>query len=124
MSYFLPAMIFFTLFMVGVMIFATISNDKYDNGKRPKDSHITKTKIIAVNGIEETSHKGMYSRAILGGMLAGESGALLGALSATKQEHVDNQFTFLVYYSGGEIETENVKQSSGRFKFLVSKLEA
>ena len=123
MTYFLPAIIFFVLFMIGIVVFAAVSNDQYNNGKRPQDQKITKAKIIAVNGITETSHKGLYTRAILGGLVAGERGAFLGALSARREVHTDNRFTFLVYYEGGKTEIENVRQSTGRFKFLIAKLE-
>ena len=38
---------------------------------------------------------------IVGGMLAGEYGALYGALSASNQSHTINEFTFLVKYDTG-----------------------
>ncbi len=60
---------------------------------------------------------------IVGGMLAGEYGALYGALSASNQSPAINEFTFLVRYDTGIRKTEKVRENTPRFQFLVSKLE-
>ena len=113
-------------FAIIISVIATVHEKHYNEGTRPVDKLIRKTQLIAVNGVEQTTYPGALSRAIVGHELAGDWGALLGAMSA-KETHVDNEFTFLVFYSkektGNKREIEKVKQSSGRFKFLVSKLE-
>ncbi len=95
-------------------------------GTRSQDVYIQKTRILAVNGVEYVTHKGAFSRAIIGHAVAGSIGAILGAMSAEKV-HQDNEFTFLVFYNGGKKgnakEVETVRQSNKRFKVLLSKLE-
>ena len=110
------------IFSLGLWIY----EKQYNAGTRAVDQLITKTRLLAVNGVETVTHKGALSGAIVGHMLAGDIGAVVGAMSA-EQVHRDNEFTFLVYYSeskqGKKKEIEKVRQSSGRFHFLVSKLE-
>lgn len=121
---FVIAMFFATLFVIGVVIFATITNHKYDKGQQPRDKLITKTRIIAVNGVEQTSSSHPITRAIIGAAIAGEAGAAIGALTARKKtETLENEYTFLVFYKDGMKETEKVKEYRDRFKFLISKLE-
>ena len=95
-------------------------------GTRASDQYIQKTKILAVNGVQYTTHKGIVSNAVVGHMAAGDTGALIGVL-CSEQVHTDNEFTFLVCYNGGKKgnkkEVETVRQSSKRFNVLVSKLE-
>ena len=110
------------LFVILMLIFFPI----HGTGGKSQDRYIEKTRLLAVNGIEYTTHKGLVGNAILGHMVAGDIGALIGAMSS-EQRHTDNEFTFLVYYNGGRKgrtkETEKVRQSSARFQVLVSKLE-
>ena len=107
---------------IGTWFFGRLS-DKRKYRQDLIDAHITRAKIIAVNGIEKTVTKGAISRAIVGGMLAGEEGALLGALTAKTKTTVQNEYTFLVYYDNKfNPETEKVKESSPRFRTLVNKL--
>jgi hypothetical protein len=98
----------------------------HGSGGRSQDRYIEKTRLLAVNGIEYTTHKGMIGNAILGHMVAGDIGALIGAMSS-EQRHTDNEFTFLAYYNGGRKgntkENEKVRQSNPRFEILVKKLE-
>ena len=101
---------------------------KVGNKRLLRDTHITKAQIIAVNNTTVTDTKQGISigRAILGGMVAGEVGAVLGGLSG-KSHAVSspgtNTFTFLVFYDNKAPETEKVLETSDRFKFLITKLE-
>lgn len=109
-------------FAILMLIFFPI----HGSGGRSQDRYIEKTRLLAVNGIEYTTHKGIIGNAILGHMVAGDVGALIGAMSS-EQRHTDNEFTFLVYYNGGRKgntkEIEKVRQSNPRFEILVKKLE-
>ena len=87
------------LAVTGLSFFISSRRDKA--GTRSSDRYIRKTKILAVNGIQYKTHKGIISNAIVGHMVAGDIGALVGAMSA-EQVLTDNEFTFLVYYNGGK----------------------
>lgn len=63
-----------------IVIFAFVSERK--SGSRSQDRYIKKTRILAVNGVEYVTHKGMISNAVLGHMVAGDIGAIIGAMSA------------------------------------------
>ncbi len=124
------ALLFWTMLIIATIVILVLAaigfkwNREYEHGKRSLDKHISKAKIIAVNGIEQTVPKGAITRSIVGGMLAGPTGALVGAMSASSRtETIENEYTFLVTYDFGTHETEKVKESSPRFKFLLSKLE-
>ena len=102
--------------------------EKIENPKLLSDRHITKTKIIAVNNSTVTYTNGGISigGALIGGILAGDVGALLGGLTGSKTSQTkngENFFTFLVCYDDRSPETEKVKESTPRFKFLITKLE-
>ena len=109
---------------MGILLLIFFGRDS--SGSKSQDKYIKKTRLLAVNGIQYTTHKGIIGNAILGHMVAGDAGALIGALSS-EQVHTDNEFTFLVYYNGGRYGkkkvTEKVRQSNARFKVLVDKLE-
>lgn len=102
--------------------------DVISNKDLLKDKHITKTKIMAVNNDAVTYTSGGISvgGALIGGILAGDVGALLGGLTGSKTSQTrngENIFTFLVVYDDRPPETEKVKESSQRFKFFITKLE-
>ena len=124
-TFFLTMLVCIPVFLV-FGIWAAIENKRYNEGARAVDQLIKKTRLIAVNGVDYVTNKGMITNAIIGHMLAGNIGAFLGAMSA-EQVHRENEFTFLVLYNegkkGSKREVEKVRQSSGRFQFLVSKLE-
>ncbi|MCR4621306.1 MAG: hypothetical protein K5663_04420 [Clostridiales bacterium] len=126
MREFLTVMLIFLPFAIALSVWLEVDKKRYNNGTRSVDKLITKTRIIAVNGVEYVTEKGVLSNAVVGRMLAGDIGMYLGAVNS-KQVHRDNEFTFLVFYSekksGSKKVTEKVCQSSGRFSFLVSKLE-
>ena len=109
---------------MGILFLIFFPTDR--SGSRSQDKYIKKTRLLAVNGIQYTTHKGIVGNAILGHMVAGDVGALIGAMSS-EQVHSDNEFTFLLYYNGGRYGKkkviEKVRQSSARFKILVDKLE-
>ena len=112
-------------FVIAFAIYLSIEDKKYNAGTRDVDQLIKKTKLLSVNGIQYVTHNGALSGAIVGHMLAGDIGAIAGAMSA-EQVHRDNEAIFLVYYDeskkGAKKEVEKVRLSSGRFKFLLSKL--
>ena len=126
MNTFLILMLVFSPFIILFTVLVEVDKKQYNTGTRAVDKHIKKTRLLAVNGVEYVTEKGALSGAIVGHMLAGNIGALLGAMSA-RQVHTDNEFIFLVLYDdgkkGAKKETEKVLQSSERFRFLVSKLE-
>ena len=125
MKTFLILLLAFTPLFIVLSVFLAIQDKRYQTGTRSVDRFITKTRLIAVNGVEYITHRGAVSNALIGHMLAGDIGALIGAMSA-EQIHTDNEFTFLVFYNaqnGNKKETEKVRQTSGRFQFLVSRLE-
>lgn len=93
-----------------------------------KDKHITKTRIIAVNNETVTSNSGsVIGRAAIGMMVAGEVGAVVGAMSAGGKKTTasgENTYTFVLMFDDRPPETEKVKETDKRFQFLISKLEA
>lgn len=102
--------------------------DKIDNPKLVSDKHITKTKVLAVNNDTVTYTNGGISigGAVIGGLIAGDVGAILGGLSGSKYSQTqngENIYTFLVCYDDRPPETEKVKESDRRFKFLISKFD-
>ncbi len=109
---------------MGILLLIFFGRDS--SGSKSQDKYIKKTRLLAVNGIQYTTHKGIVGNAILGHMVAGDVGALIGAMSS-EQVHTDNEFTFLVYYNGGRKgntkEIEKVRQSNPRFEILAKKLE-
>ena len=119
----IPAMICFTIAFAILMIWAKSAEKKYNDGKQDTDKHIKSTQIIAVNGVTPNVSGKVLRRMIVGGMLAGEYGALYGALSASNQSPAINEFTFLVKYDTGIRKAEKVRENTPRFQFLVSKLE-
>ena len=121
---FIPAFAFAAISIIAVMVWASWQEHKWGKGTRKIDSHITRTRIIAVNGITQTITRGALTRAIAGDALAGHMGALIGALTAPQETRtVDNEYSFLVIYDTGDPQIEKVRESSPRFKFLLSKLE-
>ena len=89
-----------------------------------EDTHITHTKIIAVNGVEPKSRNGALTRGIVGSLVAGEPGFWYGVLSAKdKSGPTQNIYTFLVYYDDRPQKIEKVRESSARFKTLLNKLD-
>lgn len=121
-----PILLFTVAFAVVLVLFMLYSDRQNNPGARSQDKYIKKTQLLAVNGIQYTTHKGIVGNAILGHMVAGDIGAIIGALSS-EQVHSDNEFTFLVYYNGGRYGkkkvVEKVRQSNARFKVLAEKLE-
>ena len=116
-------MICFTIAFAILMIWAKSAEKKYNDGKQDTDKHIKSTQIIAVNGVTPNVSGKVLRRMIVGGMLAGEYGALYGALNASRHSADINEFTFLVKYDNSIKKTEKVREDSPRFKFLISKLE-
>jgi len=101
------------------------SNNKAEKIK-VEEAKILKTKLLAVNGVDQTKKTGVISGAIAGGILAGGLGALIGAMTGSEtSERVDNEFTFIIVYEDGTRKVENVKQKAQakRFEYLISKLE-
>lgn len=96
---------------------------KYNNGTQDRDKHIKSTRIITVNGVTPNVSGKVLRGMIVGGMLAGEEGALYGAIRASNQSPAINEYTFLVKYDDAIQKTEKVKETSPRFQFLISKLE-
>ena len=124
LSIFIPAFAVTVISLGAVMVWGYWQEHKWKKGTLKSDSHITRTRIIAVNGITQTISRGALTRAIAGDALAGSTGALIGALSAPQETRtIDNEYTFLVFYDTGDPKIEKVRESSPRFKFLLSKLE-
>ena len=115
----------FILLVVGA-VFVRIADSRYNDGTRKVDGYIKKTRILAVNGVTWVTKEGAITNALAGSYYAGGLGAMLG-YALTRHEHYDNEFTFLVFYDarkqGNKREIEKVRQTSGRFQFLISKLE-
>lgn len=90
---------------------------------------IIETQILAVNAdqIVDTSRRVSVTKALLGGLIAGEAGFILGGLAGCSRSYVRNQvnqFTFLVKYSNGTNQTETVKENDQRFQTLVKYLKS
>ena len=93
-----------------------------------RDSHILRTQIIAVNNktFTDTRQRISITKALIGGLIAGEAGFILGGASGRSRSVTrqgENQYTFVVYYDDVPPETEKVYESSKRFKYLISKLK-
>ncbi len=102
---------------------------KISGSKAERDTHITRTQIIAVNNdaFMNTRQRISITKALIGGMLAGEAGFILGGASGSSRSFSrpgENIYTFVVFYDDTSPETEKVKESDPRFKYLVSKLKA
>ena len=121
-----PLLIISVILGVICTIAASISQSRYNDGTRKVDGYIKKTRILAVNGVNWVTKEGAITNALAGSYYAGGLGAMLG-YALTRHEHYDNEFTFLVFYDarkqGNRREIEKVRQTSGRFQFLISKLE-
>ena len=121
-----PLLIISVVLGVICTIAASISQSRYNDGTRKVDGYIKKTRILAVNGVNWVTKEGAITNALAGSAIAGGVGAILG-YALTRNEHYDNEFTFLVFYDarkqGNRREIEKVRQTSGRFQFLISKLE-
>ena len=102
---------------------------KISGSKAQRDTHITKTQIIAVNNntFTDTKQRISITKALIGGLLAGEAGFILGGASGGSRSVSrpgENIYTFLVFYNDSPPQTEHVKESDQRFTYLVSKLNA
>ena len=67
------------------------------------------------------------TKALIGGLLAGEAGFILGGASGGSRSVSrpgENIYTFLVFYNDGPPQTEHVQESDQRFTYFVSKLNA
>ena len=119
----IAAMFAFTVALTVLMVWARSAEKKYNSGQQTADKHIKSTRIIAINGVTPNISGKVLRGMIVGGMLAGEYGALYGALNASRHSADINEFTFLVKYDNSIKKTEKVREDSPRFKFLISKLE-
>ena len=102
---------------------------KITGSKAERDTHITQTQIIAVNNdtFTDTRQRISVTKALIGGLLAGEAGFILGGASGGSRSVSrpgENTYTFVVFYDDTSPNTEKVKESDPRFKYLVSKLKA
>lgn len=102
---------------------------KIAGSRAERDTHITQTQIIAVNNntFTDTRQRISITKALIGGMLAGEAGFILGGASGGSRSVSrpgENIYTFVVFYDDAPPVTEKVKESEQRFKYLVSKLKA
>jgi len=101
---------------------------KIAGSKLARNAHIQRTQIIAVNNktLTDTHQRISITKAIIGGLIAGEAGFILGRASGESRSITrqgENQYTFIVYYDDAPPETEKVYESNKRFKYLVSKLK-
>lgn len=99
------------------------------DSKLKDDLHITETQILAVNNEQITSSEQhiSISKALLGGLMAGDVGFFLGGLSGMSRGRIRNRpndYTFLVKYDDRENRTEKVNEKNHRFQFLIQKLKA
>lgn len=86
---------------------------------------IIKTKILDSAHVITTQKKAgsTIARAAVGGVIAGDAGALIGASTAKKQVKEKHTTTFLVYYEGGTVVTKTVDNNSSEYHKLIDKLE-
>ena len=117
------AMFICIIFMYFMTVYFKSQEKKNNSGTQDRDKHIKSTRIIAVNGVTPNVSGKVLRGMIVGGMLAGEEGALYGAIRASNQSPTINEYTFLVKYDDAIQKTEKVKETSPRFQFLISKLE-
>lgn len=99
------------------------------DSKLKDDLHITETQILAVNNKQITNSEQYVSisKALLGGLVAGEVGFLLGGLSGQSRGQIrnrSNDYMFLVKYDDRENLIEKVNEKNHRFQFLIQKLKA
>ena len=79
--------------------------------------------LIMTSETVETRASGIIGRALIGGVLFGEAGAMIGGLSARKKNTVEIQeATFSVKYASGRVGTETVRVGSDRFNELAALL--
>lgn len=82
-----------------------------------------KTKILDHSNGQLVGNGGGVGRAIVGGAIAGEVGAIIGA-STRKQKFTQKQYTiFRVWYQDGHDEVEKVEHGTAKYKRYLKLLE-
>ncbi len=89
------------------------------------DSILVKTKILDVNTeyVSKTSITNAVGRAVIGNMIAGRTGALIGAATADRTEKEHKKTTFRLYYRSGREKIVTVPNGSKEWLEYMDKLE-
>ncbi len=89
------------------------------------DGILVKTKILDVNTeyVSKTSITNAVGRAVIGNMIAGRTGALIGAATADRTEQERKKTTFRLYYGSGREKIVTVPNGSKEWLEYMDKLE-
>lgn len=120
-----PAQCILIMFIGGVIgIAGGIRHDAEKNALK-QQTRIVRTQLLSVDGIKQSTRSGTVSGALMGGIIAGGLGAVVGAMSNTRErEHtIGHEYTFLIIYDDGSKEIETVRDADKyRLKQLVEKM--
>lgn len=89
------------------------------------DSILVKTKILDVTSeyVSKASITNAVGRAVIGNMIAGRTGALIGAATADRTEQEHKKTTFRLYYKSGREKIVTVPNGSKEWLEYMDKLE-
>jgi len=98
------------------------ANEEY---KRELAAKIRKTQYMNANvsTTRKTSTSSAIGRAVVGGAIAGDVGAIVGASTAKQKVKNKHTTTFLVLYKDGHKSLETVADESLEYQVYVDKLE-
>lgn len=86
---------------------------------------VVKTQIVdsASNATSKVNTGDAVKRAVVGGVLFGETGAVVGAVTAQRDIKENRRVTFLVYYKDGYKNLRTVDYGSELYQLFMSRLE-
>ena len=100
-------------------------NQEREDWKRQLGENIVKTKYMSGHHVttSKASTSSAVGRAVVGGAIAGDVGAIVGASTAKQKTKAKHTTTFLVFYKDGHKNLETVEDGTLQFEVYVDKLE-
>ncbi|WP_459129200.1 hypothetical protein [Guggenheimella bovis] len=102
-----------------------ITVEQYRKMMETDPYEIVKTKIIDTShtSSDQVSTGSAVGRAVIGGALFGDIGAIVGASTAKRKVKEHHTTTFMVYYDNGMTQHKTVENGSKLYEKFMAKLE-